>query len=128
MKLFLKVLLSLFIILVLTIGGGFFFITRGLEAGRNLKIEDLSLVSLNDGTYNGEYNAGRWTNEVEVTVKDQRITKIDIVKDVLIPNPEVTKELLDKVVAKQETNVDVVSGATVTCKAYLKSIENALKE
>ena len=34
--------------------------------------------------------------------------------------------LLPKVISKQNTTVDAVSGATVTSKAYLKSIENAL--
>jgi uncharacterized protein with FMN-binding domain len=30
--------------------------------------------------------------------------------------------------AKQNTDVDVVSGATVTSKAYLKAMENALTQ
>lgn len=36
------------------------------------------------------------------------------------------KVLITKVVQEQNINVDVVSGATVMCKAYLKAIENAL--
>jgi uncharacterized protein with FMN-binding domain len=49
------------------------------------------------------------------------------VKDVAIPKPEWAKQLFDKVIEKQNTDVDVISGATITSKAYLKSIENALK-
>ena len=49
-------------------------------------------------------------------------------KDVTFPKPEWTKELFDKIIQKQNTEVDIVSGATVTSKAYMKSIENALKK
>lgn len=41
---------------------------------------------------------------------------------------DVTKGILNRVIENQNTNIDVISGATVTCKAYLKSIENALKK
>ena len=47
-------------------------------------------------------------------------------KTVLFERPEVTQELFDNVIAAQSIDVDVLSGATVTSKAYLKSIENAL--
>jgi uncharacterized protein with FMN-binding domain len=79
-----------------------------------------------DGTYTGKYDGGRWSNELSVTVKDHKITKIDVVKDVTFPKPEWTDQLFKEVIEKQSVDVDVVSGATVTSKAYLKSIENAL--
>ena len=41
-------------------------------------------------------------------------------------NPDVRNELFKRVMEKQNTTVDAVSGGTVSCKAYLKSIENAL--
>lgn len=44
------------------------------------------------------------------------------------PKPEVTEELIGRVLEEQSTKIDAVSGSTVTCKAYLKSIENALRE
>ncbi|HYF84726.1 MAG TPA: FMN-binding protein [Clostridia bacterium] len=127
MKLFLKIMLSVFIIFVLVSGGGLFFISRGVEAGEVLEINDVDLSKLNDGTYNGTYNGGRWTNEVNVIVKDHKITGVEIVKDVLLPKPEVTAELVNLVLEKQSPKIDAISGSTVTCKAYLKSIENALK-
>jgi uncharacterized protein with FMN-binding domain len=77
MKTFLKIVLSIFIIFVLVAAGGIFYITRGLEKGSKLEISSVNLSSLNDGTYNGKYNAGRWSNEVRVTVKDNEITGIE---------------------------------------------------
>ena len=126
MKLLLKIVLSIFILFVLVSGGGIFYISRGLEAGETLNINDVNLSALSDGTYSGAYKGGRWTNEVNVTVKDHKITGVEVVKDVMFPKPEVTAELIGKVLDKQTAKVDAVSGSTVTCKAYLKSIEIAL--
>lgn len=127
MKLLLKIVLSVFILFVLVSAGGIFFISRGLEAGKALEINDVNLSGLNDGTYSGAYEGGRWTNEVNVTIKGHKIAGIEIVKDVLLPKPEITAELVNKVLEKQSPKIDAVSGSTVTCKAYLKSIEDALK-
>ncbi len=104
---------------------GYFFFQE--VSGSNLAINDVKLSALKDGSYIGKYKAGRWTNEVSVIVKDHKITKIDLVKDVLFPKPEVTKELFNKVIEKQLVPVDAISGSTITSKAYLKSIESALK-
>jgi len=127
MKLFLKIILTVFIVFVLVSGGGMFYISRGLEAGEAIAINDVNLMAVNDGSYSGVYKGGRWTNEVKVTVKDHRITAVEIVKDVLIPKPEITTELIGRVLEKQSPDIDTVSGSTITCKAYLKAIENALK-
>ncbi len=120
-------MLSVFILFILVLGGGIFFISRGVEAGEALEINNVDLSRLSDGAYSGAYEGGRWTNVVNVTVKDHKITGVEIVKDVLFPKPEVTAELVEKVLEKQSPNIDAVSGSTVTSKAYLKSIENALK-
>lgn len=128
MKKFIKIALTVLIILVLLIGSAVFYITRGLKSGSKLVIGDVDLASLNNGTYDGKYSAGRWSNEVKVAVKNHKITGIDIVRDVTFPNRDIAKKLFNKVIENQTPNVDAVSGATVTSKAYLKSIENALKK
>lgn len=127
MKMFLKIVLSVFILFVLVFAGGMFYMTRGLETGTQVEVNEIKLSSLDDGTYNGKYKSGRWTNEVKVTIQDQKIVKIDVVKDVVFRDPEVTQKLINSVIGEQNTNVDVVTGATITSKAYLKSIENALQ-
>jgi len=128
MKKIFKIIVSIFILLLLIAIGGVFFISRGLEPGMNLVINDVELSSLSDGMYNGKYEAGRWTNEMNITIKDHKIIKIDVVKDVSFAKPEVTEVIISRVIEKQNTKVDVVSGATVTSKAYLKAMENALKK
>jgi uncharacterized protein with FMN-binding domain len=125
-KRFLKIVLGIFIVLVVIVTGGIAFISSGLKSGSKITVSNVNLSSVKDGIYDGKYRAGRWSNEVKVTVKDHKITQIDVVKDVLIPDPKVTKEILSRVIENQDTTIDTISGATVTSKAYLKSIETAL--
>lgn len=84
------------------------------------------MSDIHDGVYHGAYKAGRWSNKVAVTVNNKRITNIEILDDVTFAKPEVSDALFSKVIDAQDTDVDAVSGATATCRAYLKSIENAL--
>lgn len=128
MKRILKVLLVIVIVIAVVIGGGIFFITRGLDSGARLAINPVDISGLADGNYSGIYNSGRFSNELKVAVKDQKIVSIDVVKDVSFPDAELTDKLFKEVITKQNTDVDVVSSGTVTSKAYLKSIENALSK
>jgi len=126
MKKAMIIILSIVGVLVLVIGGGLIYITSGLETGKNLAINAVDLTQIEDGTYSGSYEGGRWANSVEVTVSDHKISQIDVIKTVNIETPEVTNQIVENVIEKQNTTVDTISGATITSKAYLKSIENAL--
>lgn len=127
MKKFLKVVLIVIILFVLISGGVLFFLSRGLKAGSQLVTNELNLLLIDDGVYRGKYEGGRWSNEVDVEIKNHKINKITIINDVMFSKPDVIEELFTRVIDNQSVNVDVVSGATVTSKAYLKSIEHALK-
>jgi len=127
-KLFLKRVLPVIIVVILVVVSGMFYIIRGLDSGSRLEVGSVNLSLLSDGTYSGQYKAGRWSNEVNVTVKENKITKIDIVKDVLFSKQEWSQQILNMVLEKQNIDIDAVSGATVTGKAYLKAIEDALKK
>ena len=128
MKLFIKIVAGIIILAVLVISGFVIFLTRGLNSGKALAIGHVKASEIKDGVYEGKYDGGRWSNTVNVTVESGRIAKIDVVKSVQFENAATTKELFGKVIEKQDTDVDTVTGATVTCKAYLKSVENALSK
>lgn len=100
--------------------------TRGIKEGKNVEINSVDISKLEDGTYVGKYSKDRWTSEVEVSVKNQKIENIKVLTEPL--TPDVSSELWEKIIEKQNVNVDVISGATVSSKAYLKSVENALKK
>lgn len=120
------IILSILGVLVLVAGGGIFYVSNGLEAGENLVINPVDLAKVEDGTYFGSYQGGRWSNEVEVTVSAHQISQIDVIKTVGFESPDTTDAIIRSVIEKQNTTVDTISGATITSKAYLKSIENAL--
>jgi uncharacterized protein with FMN-binding domain len=126
MKKVLKIVGVIFLVFVVAAVSGMFYMSRGLDEGLNVSINPVDLSLKEDGVYKGSYDFGRWSNELNVTVKDHRIIDIAIIDDMMLVNPEVTSELLQSVMSAQNTRVDTISGATVTCKAYLKSIENAL--
>lgn len=105
-----------------------FYITRGLASGAKVAISAVSLSEKKDGVYEGTYNSGRWTNTVAVSVTSGKISDIKLKKDVLFVKEGISGKLFSDVIKAQNTTVDTVSGATVTSKAYLKSIENALSK
>lgn len=105
---------------------GFYYLTRGLDSHKLIEITDLNITQLNNGIYTGSYSHNRWRNTVEVTVDKGQIVSIKPIKTVLFERNDITNELFKRVLAKQKLNVDTISGATITSKAYLKSIENAL--
>ena len=125
MKKIFKILISIIILIAVIVAGGIFYLNNRLEAGSKIEMNGLVMSNINDGIYNGNYKSGRWSNELKVTVKNNKITDIKIIDDVDFVQEGIADELFKRVIEVQNTKVDSVSGATVTSKAYLKSIENA---
>lgn len=115
----------------LVLGGGILFTAGERREAKNLPIAVVDFNNLNDGTYVGEYEGGmyKWrANKTEVTVSSGKVTDIKILEHKENRKPEFTNKLYDRVIEAQSLQVDTVSGATLTSKAYLKSVENALKQ
>jgi uncharacterized protein with FMN-binding domain len=126
MKKFLKIVAIVITALVILFTGLFLFISRGLDAKSQPALAGVTAQGLADGTYEGSYEGGRWTNRVRVTVAGGKIGNIALLQDVIFSKNDVSVALFERVITAQSTQVDAVAGATVTSKAYLKSIENAL--
>ena len=98
----------------------------GMGEIRRLVIAEVDLGKLADGAYTGSYHKGRWTYDVEVTIESHRITAVKN----LNKRMETLKDWNEKAEAamlnKQAINIDVVSGATITTKAFEKAVERAL--
>lgn len=90
-----------------------------------ITITDVDLSKIVDGTYNGSYETLMVSAEVNVTVENGKITRIDLVKH--DHGKGASAEIVtDKVKEAQSLDVDIVSGATSSSKVILKAIENAL--
>jgi uncharacterized protein with FMN-binding domain len=122
-----KVLLIVLAAIAVIFGGFFTFMLAGKEATINLSLENVVLNSIPDGVYEGSYDGTRWSNTVDVTVKNHKITEIEVVKPQVFIQPETADALKQSVLANQRVDVDGVSGATADSKAYLKAVEQALK-
>jgi len=66
-----------------------------------------------------------FSSKVRVTVASGRVTTIDVVQDMQYQS-EVTQKAVGAVLEAQSLQVDTVSGATITTRAFLKAVENAL--
>lgn len=129
MFIMLKIILVLLVIFVVIGAGGIIYTSGERREGRNLPIAIIDFNKLNDGTYIGKYEGGmyKWrANEVLVTVSSGKVTDIKILNHKENQKSEFTGKLYDRVIKAQSLQVDTISGATITSKAYLKSVENAL--
>ena len=119
------------IVVILGTGGfvGYSFLAKEHQEARSLPLDKVDFANLNDGTYVGDYSGGmyRWReNSVEVVVSSGEVVKIDLLKNKENRPAEFTNELFDRVIVAQSLHIDTISGATLTSKAYLQGVENAL--
>ncbi len=104
------------------------WLTRGLDEMAQMQINNVDLNSLSDGTYRGSFRGYRWSNSVEVVIESNRIADIRITEKHRFHREELIQELTSRIIDEQSIDVDTVSGATVSSKAFLKAIENALSD
>jgi uncharacterized protein with FMN-binding domain len=126
---FKMILLILVIFVIAGLGGALIFTEKERREGRNLHFINVDFKNLKDGVFPGEYAGGmyKWrTNNVLVTVSGGKVTQIALLEHKEKQSPEFTGELYNRVIESQSLNIDTISGATITSKAYLKSVEDAL--
>lgn len=121
-----KFLGGVLLAVMLLLGAFSVFLFTGKEKALQTQLEGVHLQSVEDGRYTGSYRDFRWSNTVDVTVSDHRITDITVTKSQVFAARESIQELTSRVLSEQTTEVDVISGATADSKAFLKAVENAL--
>lgn len=126
MKKIVKILLSIIGVIVLGISVMAFILMNGMNTAQALELNQIDLTLVDDGKYVGTYETTRWTNTVEVVIENHEIKEITIVKDVMIALEGLSDRLFKRVIDNQSIEVDIETGTTITSKAYLKAIENAL--
>lgn len=104
---------------------------------KNLTISEIDFSSLQDGTYIGAYHNTKSSlsdAEVEVVIENGEIMQIVITNGALAGEKQTTlinstqsiNDLIQRIIDSKSLQVDVISGATLTCNAHLKAIEDAL--
>jgi len=98
----------------------------GKKETLSLIILNVDLTKISDGSYVGNYDSYRFSNTVEVTVRDHKITDIHSLK--LQEGQQKLVDILTETILKeQRSDVDVVSGATASSNGFLKAVEVALQ-
>jgi uncharacterized protein with FMN-binding domain len=100
----------------------------------SVSYSSIASAALTDGSFvGGTYDAYYGTVQVQATVQGGRITAVKALK---FPNHSGTSRsinrqalpyLLQEVVAKQSARINIISGATLTSRAYIASLRDALK-
>ena len=126
MKNFKKILL-IFLIFILCAGVFAYSKINSIskKSVNSIEISDLDLSTVKDGTYLGEYTSSPCAAKVEVTIKNHQIKSINLIEHQKGLGGK-AETILDDVVKSQSLEVDTVSGATLSSKVILKSIENAI--
>ena len=81
-----------------------------------------------DGVYQGNYKKGMNSALVEVTVRDRRIAEVRILKHDAWKGKKAEPVIPLRIVEKQSTGVDAVSGATNSSNVIMNAVQNALEK
>ena len=112
---------------LIIIGIGFTAINAlELNKIRNLPIKSINIESVGDGTYNGEAKAGSYVYKVKVEVENHKIVNIEGIDNRKSPYVSYAEGVFTKIIRQQKVDVDAITGATTTSKAFMKAVENAL--
>lgn len=125
-----KVLAFITVILVIAVAGfgiSLKTINNNLEELANSKISNVDLSRSADGVYSGSYEEFPVSAEVKVTIENQKITKIELIKHVT-GQGKAAEVITGEVIETQRLDIDSISGATYSSKVILKAIRNAMEK
>jgi uncharacterized protein with FMN-binding domain len=81
-----------------------------------------------DGVYRGSYKHGLNEAEVEITIQNQKIMKVEILKHDAWKGKKAEPVIPNRIVEKQSTKVEAVSGATNSSNVIMNAVQNAIEK
>ena len=122
-------ILVIILVFLLVIGFGIFYFVQKMENSLSelsaIEIEDIDLSQISDGIYEGSYSVFPVSVEVKVTVENNIITDIEIIKHDT-GQGQSAEAIIDDVLLEQSIDVDIIQGATYSSKVILLAIKDAL--
>jgi uncharacterized protein with FMN-binding domain len=99
----------------------------GVKKANEIQIAMPDIGDSNNGIYREEYKINPVQVVVDVEMVNGNIKEIKIIEHIcgLGKKAEI---IIDQVINNQTLEVDIITGATVSSKVILKSIENALEQ
>ena len=90
-----------------------------------LTYQDIDITKISDGVYLGSCDEDFVAADVRVTVQGGRLVKIELLRHKTERGAK-AESIINEMLQKQTTDVDVISGATNSSKVIKKAVENAL--
>ena len=84
--------------------------------------------SLKDGIYEGKAKYGPVSVLAKVTIQNQHITNINLLKHYTWKGEKAENIILNRIIDEQSTKVDAVSGATVSSRVIMNAVEDAVQK
>jgi len=100
--------------------------TVSLNKLRNMTIANSDPSSISNGVYVGKYYGGGGPYTAKVTVSDNRIIEVELRSERESKYVRYALPVSNRIIAKQNANVDAITGATTTSKCFMKAVEQAL--
>ena len=110
------------VVIVLGLVAYYFIAITKLDAVKTVNISQVA-----DGVYIGEQDAFPVSVRVEITVKDHKITNLQILKH-KNGRGKKAESMVEDIIDKNTSDVDEVSGATMSSKTIKAAVNNALKQ
>lgn len=124
------------IIVLIVIIGGFTFAANMIYNSKQEKVKEamekqvnveIDMSKVADGTYTGSSDCEVVQAEVEVTVKDHKITEVKLLRHVN-GQGEKAEEIVNEMVKQNTYDVDGVSGATYSSNTIKHAVNVALQK
>lgn len=106
------------------IGMYFYSVINYQKNVSSIEITEIDVGKIPDGSYIGDCDVEYIYAKVNVTVKDGKITNIDLMEH-RNEKGSAAEKIVDDVIKNQKIDVDTISGATNSSKVIKKAIENA---
>lgn len=122
-----RVVIMVLLPVILVIMGFTAFNIIKLNKIRSMPIKNVDLKKIENRTYDGQAKVGSYVYKVKVEVKDNKIISIVALDNRKSPYVTYAEGVFKKIIKQQKIDVDAVTGATTTSKAFMKAVENALQ-
>ncbi|MDO9493932.1 FMN-binding protein [Acetobacterium sp.] len=97
------------------------------KAVASITIANIDLSQIPDGVYDGTFDVGYISANVEVGVANGAIKTINLIEH-QNERGSAAEVITDTIIKEQKIDVDTVSGATNSSQVIKKAVENALRQ
>ncbi|HEY5558036.1 FMN-binding protein [Acetobacterium sp.] len=119
------ILISVVIIGILYFAWYLYDVNSYKKSVADITVSDINLYNIPNGVYDGAYDVGYISANVEVVVDNGTIEKISLLEHKNEKGAP-AEVIIDNMIKEQKIDVNTISGATNSSKVIKKAVENAL--